>query len=203
MRLDRNRQDGRLPAAHSATAAREAAGRLPRADPLSDAGAGAADRRAGARARLPRGPQCRRGRGRRRHGPAGARAARRQRPDRGHARTAARPHAVPIRRPRCHRGAGPRRGRPHARHGLLARRSPHHFRLACNAPDPAVLRHAVGEDSRARRGDPARSGDRHGGPSGAGERDRTEHVQRGAGQQGRRCSPPCCGAARCARSWSS
>ena len=63
---------------------------------------------------------------------------------RRHARPPDRPDRARRRRPRRDRGARPRRGRPHARHGLQARRRPDRRHDAARPPDAALLGHARG-----------------------------------------------------------
>ena len=75
-----------------------------------------------------------------------------------------------VRRPR---DAGPRRSRPHARHGLLARRPAHRRRPAGQAPDAALLGHDAERDPRLR----ARHHDRPGADPGRPPQRRRPHHQ--------------------------
>ena len=113
------------------------------ADPRPDARAGRADRRrARRRDARPRAQDHRRLRRRRdpQPGQAGRPLARARR----HARPPDRPDRAPRRPARRDRRAGPRRGRPHARHGLQARRRPDRQDDADRPPDAALLGHARG-----------------------------------------------------------
>ena len=115
------------------------AGGLPvGADPRADARARHPDRRRARRHRPLALGQRRRRLRRRRHLPADqGRQARRH--HRRHARPPDRPARPPRRPPRPDPDARPRRGRPHARHGLQARRRPHRRRDAQRPPDAALL----------------------------------------------------------------
>ncbi len=97
--------------------------------------------------------------------------ARRRRPRR-HSRPAARLHRKGHDFARARRAPRPRRGRPHARHGLHARRSPHHRILPEGTPDAPLLRHHAARDRQAHRVGPARSRE---------DRDRRPALARGDG----------------------
>src|SRR5881394_2208567 len=91
---------------------------------LVHARAGRAGRGEHSRVRPPYPSQGRGSVRRRRNGAADPRAEARRRYGRRHARPPARSHGAGPRRFLAARGAGPRRSRPHARHGLCARRAP-------------------------------------------------------------------------------
>ena len=122
---------------------------------------------------------------------------------RGHAGTTARSPALQVRRSDRRRGAGARRSRPHARHGLPARRAPDPRGAAGESADAAVLGHAVTADPRARRRDSARPGDGDGGSSRAGQRHPPARARRGAGRQGCAARDAAAEQRACARCWCS
>ena len=150
LRLHRQRQDRRLPAPDPRAPARAAARRDTRPGAHAHARARRADRRRRLRPRAPHAPLGRRRLRRRRHGPAAARLPERHRPDRRHARAAARPSPLEDRAARRARGARARRGRSHARHGLSARREAHP-RPAPEAPADALLQRDAPDADRGTR----------------------------------------------------
>ena len=156
-RPHRQREDHRVLAAAGRPTLREARRPAPRSPPRAGAGsdprAGDADRGRARPDRLGGRPERHHDLRRRLAEAAGGRAARRRRHRRGLPRPArgpalaARPHA------RGHRDHGARRGRPHGRHGLPARRHPHHDPHAGAGAAPALQRDAG--QRRGQAGSPA------------------------------------------------
>ena len=132
------------------------------ADPGADAGAREPGDRGVPRDRRRPQPARRGGLRRRRDRSAGQ-----ARPARGHrdrhARPAARPGGAQAAPPGPRADLRARRGRPHARHGVPARRETHPRDAPPRSPDDAVLRHARRRGRAARRTVHARPGEARGG----------------------------------------